>query len=220
VTTATILGKFDLKTFLSTSDDGKRIVAFPKRKMIFVQGGSPDAVYYIRQGSVKLTVVSNQGRSAAIGIRHKGDFLGESSLTGQPLCQYSAFAVTDCSLMIFDKKFMIDALQREHAFSHMFVAYLLERNIQYQEDLVDHLFNSSEKRLARQLISLARFGKEGNAEVLVPKVSQKTLAEIVGTTRERVNFFMNRFRKSGFIDYRSGDALEVHHSLLSVLLYD
>jgi CRP/FNR family cyclic AMP-dependent transcriptional regulator len=220
VTTAAILGQFDLNTFLSTSNDGKRIVSFPKRKIIFVQGGSSCAVYYIREGSVKLTVVSNKGRSAAIGIRHKGDFLGESCLTGQPLCLCSAFAVTDCSVMIFDKKFMMEALHREHAFSRMFVAYLLERNIQYQEDLVDHLFNSSEKRLARQLLSLARFGKGGKAEVLIPRLSQKTLAEMVGTTRERISFFMNRFRKLGFIDYRLGDVLEVHHTLLSVLLYD
>jgi CRP/FNR family cyclic AMP-dependent transcriptional regulator len=220
VTTATILSQFDPETFLSTSDDGERVAAFPKRKMIFVQGGSPDALYYIREGSVKLTVVSKNGKEAAIGIRHEGDFLGEGCLTGQPHRMYSACAVTSCSLMRLDKKSVMELLHREREFSELFMAYILEQNIRYEQDLIDQLFNFSEKRLARILLLPARFGKEGKAEVLIPRLSQKTLAEMVGTTRERVSFFMNRFRKLGFIDYRYGDVLEVHHSLLSVLQND
>jgi CRP/FNR family cyclic AMP-dependent transcriptional regulator len=145
---------------------------------------------------------------------------GEGCLIGQPIRLCSVTAMTDCSVMRIEKKFMMEVLHREHAFSDMFVAYLLTRNIRYEEDLVDQLFNSSEKRLARILLLLARFGKEGVPETLIPKVSQETLAEMVGTTRSRVNFFMNRFRKLGFIDYHAGDALQVHSSLLNVVLHD
>jgi CRP/FNR family cyclic AMP-dependent transcriptional regulator len=194
--------------------------AFAKKKTIFAQGDSSDAVFYIQKGKVKLTVVSEVGKEATIGILNEGDFFGEGCLTGQPLRLCSATAMTDCSVMNIDKKSMNDVLHREPAFSELFVAYLLARNIRYEEDLVDQLFNSSEKRLARILLLLAHFGKEGKPEILIPKMSQETLAEMVGTTRSRVSFFMNRFRKLGFIDYHASDDLQVHSSLLSVVLHD
>jgi CRP/FNR family transcriptional regulator, cyclic AMP receptor protein len=212
--------KFDPQAFLSTINGGRKIEDFPKKQTIFAQGDSSDAVFYIREGKVKLTVVSKTGKEATIGILNKGDFFGEGCLTGQPRRLCSATAMTDCSLMKIDKKSMMKVLHEEHTFSDMFVAYLLTRNIQYQEDLVDQLFNSSEKRLARILLLLAHFGKEGSQEVAVPKLSQETLAEMVGTTRSRVSFFMNRFRKLGFIDYQAGDELQVHSSLLGVVLHD
>jgi CRP/FNR family transcriptional regulator, cyclic AMP receptor protein len=211
--------KFDTKAFLSTINGGRKIEAFPKKRTIFAQGDSSDAVFYIREGKVKLTVVSVRGKEATIGILNKGDFFGEGCLTGQPLRLTSATAMTDCSVMRIDKKSMVDVLHREHAFSDMFVAYLLTRNIRYEEDLVDQLFNSSEKRLARILLLLAHFGKEGVPETVIPKMSQETLAEMVGTTRSRVSFFMNRFRKLGFIDYGES-GLQVHSSLLHVVLHD
>ena len=214
------LSKFDPKTFLSTINGGRKIEAFPKKQTIFAQGDSSDAVFYIKEGKVKLTVVSQIGKEATIGILNKGDFFGEGCLTGQPFRLCSATPMTDCSVMKIDKKSMIEVLHGEHAFSDMFVAHLLTRNIQYEEDLVDQLFNSSEKRLARILLLLAHFGKEGKAEVLVPKISQESLAEMVGTTRSRVSFFMNRFRKLGFIDYHAGAALQVHSSLLNIVLHD
>ena len=214
------VSKFDPQTFLSTLDGGRKIVAFPKKQPIFVQGDPSDAVFYIQKGKVKLTVVSTNGKEATIGILNEGDFFGEGCLTGQSLRLCSATAVTDCSVMRIDKKAMMEVLHREHAFSDVFVAYLLTRNIRYKKDLVDQLFNSSEKRLARILLLLAHFGKEGKPEVAVPKISQETLAEMVGTTRSRVSFFMNRFRKLGFIDYHAGDTLEVHSSLLNIVLHD
>jgi len=214
------LGKFDPKTFLSTIDGGRKVATFAEKKMIFAQGDSSDAVFYIQKGKVKLSVVSESGREATIGILNEGAFFGESCLTGQPLRLCSATAVTDCSVMRIDKKSMMEVLHREHAFSDMFVAYLLTRNIRYEEDLVDQLFNSSEKRLARVLLLLAHFGKDGKPESVIPKISQEVLAEMVGTTRSRVSFFMNRFRKLGFIDYRGGDALQVHSSLLNIVLHD
>jgi CRP/FNR family cyclic AMP-dependent transcriptional regulator len=210
--------KFDLQTFLSTINGGRTITAFSKKHTIFVQGDSSDAVFYIKEGKVKLTVVSKNGKEATIGILNEGDFFGEGCLTGQPLRMCSATAVTHCSVMRIDKKAMMEVLHREHAFSDMFVAYLLTRNIRYEEDLVDQLFNSSEKRLARILLLLAQFGKDGKPEVAIPHISQETLAEMVGTTRSRVNFFMNRFRKLGFVRYNG--ELEVHSSLLNVVLHD
>ena len=218
--TAKKLSKFDPKTFLSTIDDGRRITSFRKKQTIFVQGDLSDTVFYIQKGKVRLAAVSKSGKEATIGILNEGNFLGEGCLAGQTLRLFSATAMTDCSVMRIDKKSMIEVLHREHAFSDMFVAYLLTRNIRHEEDLVDQLFNSSEKRLARTLLLLAHFGKEGKTEVLVPKISQESLAEMVGTTRSRVNFFMNRFRKLGFIDYHAGDALQVHSSLLNIVLHD
>ncbi|MGA7401468.1 MAG: Crp/Fnr family transcriptional regulator [Candidatus Sulfotelmatobacter sp.] len=212
------LRKFDPKIFLSTVDGGRKISAFSKKQTIFVQGDPSDAVFYIQKGKVRLTVVSKAGKEAIIGILNEGDFFGEGCLTGQLLRLSSATAVTDCSVMRIDKKSMMAALHREQAFSDMFVAYLLTRNVRYEEDLVDQLFNSSEKRLARILLLLAHFGKDGKPEVAIPKISQETLAEMVGTTRSRVSFFMNRFRKLGFIRYNG--ELEVHSSLLAVVLHD
>ncbi|MGD1025605.1 MAG: Crp/Fnr family transcriptional regulator [Candidatus Sulfotelmatobacter sp.] len=212
--------KFDPKTFLSTIDGGRKIAAFPKKQTIFAQGDSSDAVFYIQEGKVKLTVVSKIGKEATIGILNAGDFFGEGCLTGQLLRLCSATAMSDCSVMRIDKKYMVEVLHREHAFSDMFVAFLLTRNIRYEEDLVDQLFNSSEKRLARILLLLAHFGKEGKHEVAIPKMSQEMLADMVGTTRSRVSFFMNRFRKLGFIDYDVGDELQVHSSLLGIVLHD
>jgi len=210
--------EFDPNTFLATIGDGRKMVLVSKKKTVFVQGDDADAVFYIQKGKVRLTVVSKTGKEATIGIVNEGNFFGEGALAGQILRMGSAAAMTDCELLRIDKRAMMTALHREHAFSDMFVAYLLARNIRYEEDLVDQLFNSSEKRLARVLLLLARFGKEGVPETVVPKISQETLAEMVGTTRSRVSYFMNRFRKLGFIHYNGG--LQVHSSLLNVVLHD
>ena len=219
VKTSKKLRQFDTKTFLSTINGGRKIEAFPKKQAIFAQGDLSDAVFYIHEGKVKLTVVAKGGKEATIGILTQGDFFGEGCLAGQPLRMCSATAMTDCSVMHIDKESMMEVLHRERAFSDMFVAYLLARNIRYEEDLVDQLFNSSEKRLARSLLLLAHFGKGGDPEVVIPKISQETLAEMVGTTRSRVSFFMNRFREMGFVDY-DGSGLQVHSSLLGVVLHD
>jgi CRP/FNR family cyclic AMP-dependent transcriptional regulator len=210
--------RFNPQTFLSTIDGGRKKLTLPKKQKVFSQGDSADSVFYIQKGKVKLSVVAKGGKEATIGILNEGDFFGEGCLTGQAFRMCSAAAMIDSTVMRIDKKSMIDVIHREHGFSDMFVAYLLARNIRYEEDLVDQLFNSSEKRLARVLLLLARFGKEGKPEVAIPKISQETLAEMVGTTRGRVNFFMNRFRKLGFVRYNGG--LEVHSSLLSVVLHD
>jgi len=201
-------------------DGGRKILDFAKKQMIFAQGDSSDAVFYIQRGKVKLTVVSKIGKEATIGILNDGAFFGEGCLTGQALRLCSATAMTDCSVMKINKKSMIEVLHQEHAFSDLFVAYLLSRNIRYEEDLVDQLFNSSEKRLARILLLLAHFGKEGQPEAVIPKMSQESLAEMIGTTRSRVSFFMNRFRTLGFIDYDTENGLQVHSSLLNIVLHD
>jgi CRP-like cAMP-binding protein len=210
--------EFDPNTFLATIGEGRKMVAVPKKQTIYAQGENADSVFYIQKGKVRLTVVSKTGKEATIAIVGEGNFFGEGSLAGQVRRMGSAAAMTPCELLRVDKKAMMEALHREHAFSDMFVAYLLARNIRYEEDLVDQLFNSSEKRLARILLLLARFGKEGAPEAVVPKISQETLAEMVGTTRSRVSFFMNRFRKLGFIHYNGG--LQIHSSLLNVVLHD
>jgi CRP/FNR family cyclic AMP-dependent transcriptional regulator len=209
---------FDPNTFLATIGEGRRLVAIAKKQTIFAQGDEADAVFYIQKGKVRLTVVSKTGKEATIAILGEGEFFGEGSLAGQLRRMGTAMAMTACELSRVDKKAMMEALHREHTFSDMFVGYLLARNIRYEEDLVDQLFNSSEKRLARVLLLLARFGKEGTPEAVVPKISQEMLAEMIGTTRSRVSFFMNRFRKLGFIHYNGG--LEVHSSLLNVVLHD
>ena len=213
------LSKFNPKAFLSTMGGGRKVLAFPKKQTIFTQGNAADAVFYIQQGKVRLTVVSTIGKEATLGILNEGDFFGEGCLAGQPSRMGSATTMTDCELMRIDKKAMMLALHQEHTLSDLFTAYLLGRNIRYEEDLVDQLFNSSEKRLARTLLLLAHFGKEGMPETVVPKISQETLAEMVGTTRSRVSFFMNRFRKLGFVDYGEG-GMQVHSSLLNVVLHD
>ena len=210
--------EFDPNTFLAMIGDVRKMLAVPKKQTIFTQGDEANAVFYVQKGKVKLTVVSKTGKEATIGILSEGNFFGEGSLAGQALRMGSAAAMTDCQLLRIEKKAMMAALHREHAFSDMFVAYLLARNIRYEEDLVDQLFNSSEKRLAPVLLMLAHFGKEGVPETVVPRISQETLAEIVGTTRSRVSFFMNRFRKLGFIHYNGG--LQVHSSLPNVVLHD
>ena len=210
---------FDPHAFLATIGEGRKFVLFPKKHGIFAQGDTADAVFYVQTGKVKLTVVSNEGKEATIGILGEGYFFGEGSLAGQALRIGSATAMTDCALLRIDKKAMMRALHREHAFSDLFVSYLLARTIRYEEDLVDQLFNSSEKRLARILLLLAHFGKEGKPESIVPKISQEVLAEMIGTTRSRVSFFMNRFRKLGFVDYGES-GLQVHSSLLNIVLHD
>src|SRR6266446_4661528 len=214
--------EFDPKTFLATIGNGRKMLAVPKKQMIFAQGDAADAVFYIQKGKVRLTVVSTAGKEATIGIVSERNFFGEGSLAGQLLRMGSAAAMTDCEVLRVEKKAMMNALHREPALSEMFVAYLLARNVRYEEDLVDQLFNSSEKRLARVLLLLAHFGKEGQPEKVIPKISQETLAEMIGTTRSRVNFFMNRFRKLGFIHYNGGEegGLQVHSSLLNVVLHD
>jgi CRP/FNR family cyclic AMP-dependent transcriptional regulator len=210
--------EFDPNTFLATIGKGRKIVAVQKKQTVYSQGEQADAVFYVQKGRVRLTVVSKAGKEATIGIVGEKKFFGEGTLAGQLLRMGSAIALTDCDLLRIEKKAMMLALHREHEFSDLFVAYLLAQNIRYEADLVDQLFNSSEKRLARLLLLLAHFGKEGNPETVVPKISQQTLAEMIGTTRARVSFFMNRFRKLGFIHYNGG--LQVHSSLLNVVLHD
>jgi CRP/FNR family cyclic AMP-dependent transcriptional regulator len=210
---------FNPKKFLATIGEGRKVVTFSTKETIFAQGDAADAVFYLQAGKVSLTVVSKIGKEAVLGILKERDFFGEGALAGQPLRMGSATALTDCELLRIDKKAMMLALHREHTFSDLFVAYLLARNIRYEEDLVDQLFNSSEKRLARILLLLAHFGKEGVPEAVIPKISQETLAEMVGTTRSRVSFFMNRFRKLGFVDYGE-TGLQVHSSLLNIVLHD
>jgi len=214
--------EFDPEALLATIGEGRRAVFFAKKQTIFAQGGPADAVFYLQTGKVKLAVVSKTGKEATIGILGDRSFFGEGSLAGQALRMGTATAITNCSVLQIEKKAMMQALHREQTLSDMFVAYLLARNIRYEEDLVDQLFNSSEKRPARVLLMLAHFGKEGVPESVVPKISQETLAEMVGTTRSRVSFFMDRFRKMGFIDYSGGEqgGLQVHSSLLNVVLHD
>jgi len=209
---------FDPNRFLATIGEGRRIVVIPKKGTVFAQGGAADTVFYIQKGTVKLTVLAKNGKEAAIGILSPGDFCGEGGLAGQPLRMGSATAMTDCELMRIDKKAMMLALHREPTLSDMFTAYLLGRNIRYEADLVDQLFSSSEKRLARILLLLAHFGKEDAPAMVVPNISQEILAGMIGTTRTRVNFFMNKFKKLGFLKYNGG--LQVNRSLLSVVLHD
>ncbi|HVB35511.1 MAG TPA: Crp/Fnr family transcriptional regulator [Patescibacteria group bacterium] len=212
---------FDAAVFLDTIDAGRKALLFLEKQAVFAQGDPSDAVFYLRTGKVRLTVVSEAGKEATIGILSDGSFFGEGSLAGQPLRVDSAIAMTDCAILRIEKKAMMDALRREHTLSDLFIAYLLARNIRYEEDMADQLLNSSEKRLARVLLLLAHSGKEGIHESVIPKLSQETLAGMVGTTRARVNFFMNRFRKLGFINYAEGveGGLNVHSSLLNVVLH-
>jgi len=203
---------------LSKTNSGNPGAHYRTNDRVFVQGDTADAVFYIEKGKVKLTVLSKQGKEAVIAILNGGDFFGEGCLAGQEVRMATAVAISNCSVMKLEKAAIVRLLHSEPLFSELFVAHLLSRNIKIEEDLVDQLFNSSEKRLARVLLLLANFGKEGKTEPLIPKISQETLAGIVGTTRSRVSFFMNRFRKLGFIDYNGG--LHVHSSLLNVILHD
>jgi CRP/FNR family transcriptional regulator, cyclic AMP receptor protein len=212
--------EFDPHAFLSTIGKGREMQSFGKKDSVFSQGDDADGLYFIQSGRVRLSVVSEAGKEATLGILGTDDFFGEGGLAGQQMRMSSATAMTDCTLLHVEKKAMMLAMSREPKLSATFLKDLLKRNIRYQDDLVDQLFNSSEKRLARVLLNMAHFGKEGVSEMSVPRLSQETLAEMVGTTRSRVSFFMNRFRKFGFIKYDVGNNLNVNSSLLNVLLSD
>jgi len=209
---------FDPKFFLSKVGKGRTISEYRKSDVVFAQGDRADAIFYIQKGKVKLTVVSNAGKEAVIAILGPTDFLGEGCLAGRPVCLSTATSMGDSSIVRLEKPATIRVLHEEPAFSEMFVSYLLSRNMRIEEDLVDQLFNSSEKRLARVLLLLANFGKEGKPEPVITKISQETLAEMIGTTRSRVSFFMNKFRKLGFIEYNG--ELHIHSSLLNIVLHD
>ena len=209
---------FRPQDFLSKVNGGRTIAKYGKNEKVFSQGDAADSVFYIQKGKVKVTVVSEQGKEAVVAILGKDEFCGEGCLAGQPKRMASATALTECDIMRIEKDALVRMLRDEPAFSEMFVAHLLARTMRVEEDLVDQLFNSSEKRLARALLLLANFGKEGRPEPLIANVSQETLAEMIGTTRSRVSFFMNKFRKLGFISYDG--TIEVHSSLLSVVLHD
>ena len=209
---------FDVKLFLDSAGVGRKVVRFRRNNIVFAQGDPSKHVAYIQEGSVKLSVVNETGKEAVVAILGPGDFLGEGCIAGQSTCMATAMAVTSTSVLVIDKNEMIRALHREHEFSDRFISFMLARNIRIEEDLVDQLFNSSEKRLARTLLLLARYGKEDKLQRVLPKVSQEILAEMVGTTRSRVNFFMNKFRKLGFIKYNGG--LQIDNSLLSVVLHE
>lgn len=209
---------FDPQVFLATVKPGRTTATYRKDEIIFYQGSPADAVFYVQKGKIKIVVASKQGKEAVVGIFGSGEFFGEGCLIGQPLRLATAKAMGDSEVMRVDKKEMSRILQAEPTFAEMFMAHLLIRNTRIEEDLVDQLFNSSEKRLARTLLILANFGKEGKPQPITTMISQETLAEIIGTTRPRVSYFMNKSRKLGFIDYNGH--LEVHSSLLSVLLAD
>ena len=211
----------DWEALLAGFAGGKTDVEYGANRNIFCQGQPADSVFYIRQGKVKLAVTSDQGREAIVAILGDGDFFGEGSLAGQQLRIATATTITDCKLVRIAKPLMTRMLHEQHDISELFVTHLLSRNIRYEEDLVDQLFNSSEKRLARILLLLAHFGKEGRSEVVVPRINQENLAQMVGTTRSRVSHFLNKFRKLGFVDYGgSSGGLMVHSGLLSVVLHD
>jgi CRP/FNR family cyclic AMP-dependent transcriptional regulator len=210
---------FDPKSFLAHSGVGKTVHHYRPKQNVFSQGDCADAVFYIQEGRVRLSVVSKQGKEVTIALLGSGDFLGEGCIASdQPVRLATATATTGCSVLKIEKSEMLRTLHGEHGFSDIFVAFMVERHNRTQEDLVDQLFNSSEKRLARALLILSRFGKEGSSEEVIPEVNQGTLAEMIGTTRPRVSFFMNKFRKLGFIEYNGG--LKVHSSLLSVVLHE
>jgi CRP-like cAMP-binding protein len=209
---------FDPKEFLAKVDGGRTISKYPKKQKVFSQGDAADSVFYIQKGKVKITVVSEHGKEAVVAILGSDEFCGEGCLSGQPKRIATATALTECQIMRIEKEAIIRVLHDEPRFSELFLAHLLARTIRIEEDLVDQLFNSSEKRLARALLLLANFGKEGRPEPIIAKVSQETLAEMIGTTRSRVSLFMNKFRKLGFISYNG--TMEIHSSLLSVVLHD
>ena len=213
-----VQSNFDPKVFLNSVNGGRTISTYEKDKIIFSQGDPADSVFYIQKGQVKVTVVSAQGKEAIVAILGEDEFCGEGCLTGQPRRLGTASAMSGCEIMRLEKAAMIRVLAEEPAFSEFFVSHLLARTIRVEADLVDQLFNSSEKRLARALLLLANFGKEGRPELITAKVNQATLAEMIGTTRSRVSFFMNKFRKLGLIDYYGH--LKVHTSLLNVVLHD
>jgi CRP/FNR family cyclic AMP-dependent transcriptional regulator len=216
------LRHFDPKAFLARTGAGRALTDYSRNYTLFHQGEPADAVFYIQKGKIKLTVVSKQGKEAVVALLGAGDFFGEGCLAGQPLRMATASTMSECAIMRLEKTAVVRLLHDQPAFSEVLLHHLLSRNIRIEEDLVDQLFNSSEKRLARVLLLLANFGKEGKPESVIPKISQETLAEIVGTTRSRVSFFMNRFRKLGFIQYNGSisSGLEVRSSLLNIILHD
>ena len=207
-----------MRVFLDTAGLSRRIVKLPKSEVVYSQGDVAKGVHYIQEGAVRLSVVNEGGKEAVIAILGPGDFFGEGSLAGQPVCMGTATAVLPTSLLFIEKNEMMRVLHAEHELSDLFISHVLTRNIRIEEDLVDQLFNSSEKRLARALLLLARYGREDQIHGVLPKVSQETLAEMIGTTRSRVNFFMNKFRKLGFINYNG--SLQINTSLLSVVLHE
>jgi CRP/FNR family cyclic AMP-dependent transcriptional regulator len=209
---------FDPKQFLANVGAGKKILQFQKNQSVFAQGDVADAVFYIQQGKIKLTVISDQGKEAVVAILEPGQFFGEGCMNGHKLRISTTTAIEDSVITSITKDAMLAALHDEPRFSEMFMAYLLTRNSRIEEDLIDQLFNSSERRLARLLLLLANFGKEGSPQPINPNISQETLAEMIGTTRSRVSFFMNKFRKLGLIDYNGH--IEVHNSLLSAVLHE
>ena len=211
--------RFDPKSFLAKVGEGRTISKYRKDQIVFSQGELADAVFYIQKGKVKITVVSDQGKEAVVALLGVDEFCGEGCLAGQPRRIATVTAMTECMIMRLQKTSIIRVLHDEPGFSEIFISHLLARTIRVEEDLVDQLFNSSEKRLARLLLLLANFGKEGRPEPIIAKISQETLAEMIGTTRSRVSFFMNKFRRLGFVDY-NGSGLEVHSSLLNVVLHD
>jgi CRP-like cAMP-binding protein len=208
------------EVLLAEITHGKTVMEYGVDRHIFDQGQSADSIFYVRKGKVKLSVISQQGKEAIVATLSAGEFLGEGCLAGQPLRMATATTVTDCNLLRIEKPVMQRMLHEKQTISELFVAHLLSRNVRYEADLVDQLFNSSEKRLARILLLLAHFGKESRAEPVLPGVSQDSLAQMVGTTRSRISHFMNKFRKLGFIDYSEGTRLTVHSGLLSVILHD
>jgi len=210
---------FNAEAFLNSTGVARTITEFGRKETLFSQGGLCETIMYIQKGEVKISVVSKIGKEAVVGMLGAGDFIGEGGLAGQPVRMATATAVTPVTALVIENKEMFKVLHSESAFSDRFITYMLERNVRIEEDLIDQLFNSSEKRLARTLLLLARYGKEDKPQRVLPKIPQETLAEIVGTTRSRVNFFMNKFRKMGFIQY-GDDGLQVHSSLLSVVLHD
>jgi CRP-like cAMP-binding protein len=210
---------FDPKSFLAKIGEGRTISKYRKNEIVFSQGDPADAVFYIQKGKVKVTVVSDQGKEAVVTILGADEFCGEGCLAGQPRRISTVTAMTECMVMRLAKPSIMRVLRDEPAFSEIFISHLLARTIRVEEDLVDQLFNSSEKRLARLLLILANFGKEAKPELMIAKISQETLAEMIGTTRSRVSFFMNKFRRLGFVDY-NGRGLEVHSSLVNVVLHD
>jgi CRP/FNR family transcriptional regulator, cyclic AMP receptor protein len=209
---------FDLQVFLDTVGLTRQIVKFRKSEKIYSQGDPAKSVKYIQEGGVRLSVINEAGKEAVVAVLGPGDFFGEGCLAGQPVCMGTATAIVPTSVLSINKNEMMRALRTEHALSDLFISHMLTRNIRIEEDLVDQLFNSSEKRLARALLLLARYGKDDQPHGVLPKVSQEMLAETIGTTRSRVNFFMNKFRKLGFIKYNGG--LQINTSLLSVVLHD
>jgi CRP/FNR family transcriptional regulator, cyclic AMP receptor protein len=210
--------KFDPQAYLSTVGAGRREETGKRGRVIYRQGDEAQAVYYIEKGKVQIAVASKQGKQGVIAILEAGDFFGEGCLAGQPLSMATAIAMTDTKVMRIAKSVMVELMRSEPSFAQLFTAFLLSRNVQIEADLVDQLFNSSEKRLARVLLMLAHFGKDGTMELVIPKISQDVLAARVGTTRSRINYFMNKFRKLGFIEYNG--TLKVHSSLLNVIVHD